>query len=112
VTRNRPWKEVVGDLVRHFEEHGDAISMVHPVAIEHAQTLVPVNTCLDPLHLEKIQAKPVRRWLWKNRKSRALNRPGGFLWASPPSDGGAGVLVGYGSLSSPDAADRYTRKES
>lgn len=107
---NRPWKEIVKDLVREAQSHGDAISMVHPVSIEHAQTLVPVNTCRSPLRLERMESKPIRRWLWRHRKSRALNRPGGFLWASPPPEG-PGVLVGFGSLSTRQAAQRFTRKE-
>lgn len=101
---NRPWKEIVHDLVSSFEEHDSALSMVHPIPESIIDNFVVVNTCNNLLALEgDIDEKAIRQWLWAQRKARAFKRPGALIWAMRWN---GKVLVGYGSLTTPEAADR------
>lgn len=105
-TGNRPWREVVNDLVDTHVRHGSAISMVHAVPEEAIDTFVVVNTCRDPLEVTgPLKAKPVRRWLWNHRKARAFHRVGGLIWSAKWGDS---IRVGYGTLASREAAQRLT----
>lgn len=103
---NRPWKDVVHDLVVTYEDHGDALSMVHPIPESVIDDFVVVNTCDELLELENgMDEKAIRQWLWGQRKARAFKRLGALIWAMSWGDR---ILVGYGSLTSREVAARMS----
>ena len=98
------WKKISNKLVDAHSEKESAV-----IALNSESTGVLVNLSSDDFCLElegkELQSKKVRRFLWENRKKRALQRKKAVVWSAYIEDEDKSY-VGVGALTSSEIATR------
>ena len=98
------WKEISRRLVALHDEQEAAVIRFSPDSKGEM-----VNLSNDKFSLEvegrKLTAKKVRKFLWEQRKSRALQRKNAILWSAYVEDEDKSY-IGVGALTSPKVAAR------
>tara|TARA_R100000458_G_C8169181_1_gene170306 strand:+ start:229 stop:564 length:336 start_codon:yes stop_codon:yes gene_type:complete len=99
------WKEISNLLIDSHQEEGDGLVKLYP----HSEGDSIVNMSNENFILEvegkELRPKKVRKFLWEQRKNRALKRKNAVLWSSYIEEEDKSY-VGVGALTSPEAADR------
>ena len=98
------WRKISNDLV---DDHADNKSAV--VYLDPESTGVLVNLSSEEFCLEvkgkELKSKKVRKFLWENRKKRALQRKNAVLWSAYIEDEDVSY-VGVGAVTTKKIADR------
>ena len=99
------WKKISNQLIDLHKEDGDGLVKLDP----HSGGSTVVNLSDSDLVLEvkgkELRAKKVRKFLWEQRKPRALKRKNAILWSAYIEEDDTSY-VGVGALTSPEVADR------
>jgi len=99
------WKKISRKLVEDHKDKGSSIINLTP----HSKGGEVVNLSTDDFCLEltgkELSTKKVRRFLWENRKKRALNRKHGIIWSAYLEDEDKSY-VGVGAITDPKVAAR------
>lgn len=98
------WKKISSRLTELHKENGSSCLALDP----HSKGEL-VNLSNDDMFMEidgkELKVKRVRKFLWENRKKRALQRKNAVLWSSYMEDEDKSYF-GVGALTSKNAADR------
>tara|TARA_R100001082_G_C4354346_1_gene156060 strand:- start:535 stop:849 length:315 start_codon:yes stop_codon:yes gene_type:complete len=98
------WKKLSKKLVDLHEEKEAAIIRLTPATIGEVINLSSDGFCLE-VEGKKLSPKKVRKFLWENRKKRALQRKQAVLWSAYMEEEDKSY-VGVGALTSPKVAAR------
>ncbi len=98
------WKEISRKLVSLHEEKEAAIVRLTPHSIGEVVNLSDDDFCLE-IEGRELSAKKVRKFLWENRKKRALQRKKAVIWSAYIEDEDKSY-VGVGALTSSKVASR------
>lgn len=98
------WRQISKQLVEIHSAKSSAVILLGPHSIGEV-----VNLSDDDFSFEvagkELPIKGVRRFLWENRKKRALRRKKALLWSAYIEDEDKSYL-GVGALTSPRVAAR------
>ena len=99
------WKKISRKLVEDHIENGSSVVPLSP----HSEEGSVVNLSTDDFCMKsegkELNAKKVRKFLWENRKKRALNRKQGLIWSAYIEDEDQSY-VGVGAITDPKVAER------
>jgi len=98
------WKKISKKLTDDHNENESSIVRLNPHSIGHMVNLSNDNFCLE-VKGKEIRSKRVRKFLWENRKKRALQRRSAVLWSSYLEDDDISY-VGVGALTTKKVADK------
>ena len=98
------WKEISNQLTELHKETGSAVVMFDPHSEGDVVNLSTEDFCLE-VEGKELHKKKVRKFLWENRKKRALQRKNALLWSSYLEDEDKSY-IGVGAITSPEAAKR------
>ena len=98
------WKDISRKLVDLHDEKEAAIIRLTPHSTGSLVNLSDDDFCLE-VDGRKITAKRVRKFLWENRKKRALQRKKAVVWSAYIKEEDKSY-VGVGALTSPEVATR------
>ena len=98
------WKKISNKLVEAHATNESAVVFLDPHSKGVLVNLSDDEFCLE-LEGREIQAKKIRKFLWENRKKRALQREKAAIWSAYIEDEDKSY-VGVGALTSPEVADR------
>jgi len=102
------WKEISRKLVSLHEEKEAAIIRLTPHSTGELVNLSDDDFCLKVTGKE-LTEKKVRKFLWENRKKRALQRKKAVIWSAYIEDEDKSY-VGVGALTSLEVASRMRGK--
>jgi len=98
------WKDISRKLVELHDEKEAAIIRLTPHSTGELVNLSGDDFCLE-VEGKKLTAKKVRKFLWENRKKRALQRKKAVVWSAYIEDEDKSY-VGVGALTSSEIATR------
>tara|TARA_R100000664_G_scaffold8566_1_gene14061 strand:+ start:12549 stop:12869 length:321 start_codon:yes stop_codon:yes gene_type:complete len=102
------WKKISSDLVTQHSDTESAVVSLDPHSMGEIVNLSNEDFCLEVKGRE-LKAKKVRRFLWENRKKRALQRKNAVLWSAYMEDEDKSY-VGVGALTTKRIADRMAKR--
>jgi len=98
------WKKISNKLVDAHSEKESAVIALNSESIGILVNLSSDNFCLE-VEGKELQSKKVRKFLWENRKKRALQRKNAVLWSAYIEEEDKSY-VGVGAVTSKEAAER------
>ena len=98
------WKKISRNLVDEHLENESAIIILNEDSEGSIVNLSNDSFCMAEKGKE-LSAKKVRKFLWENRKKRALQRKKAILWSAYLEDEDISY-VGVGALTTPKIAER------
>jgi len=98
------WKDISRKLVALHDKKEAAIIRLTPHSIGELVNLSDDDFCLE-VEGRQLTAKSVRKFLWENRKKRALQRKKAVVWSAYIEDEDKSY-VGVGALTSSEVAAR------
>ena len=100
------WKKFTKKFTEVHDKNGSAVLLLDPHSVkgEEIVNLSKENFILE-IEGKELNEKKVRKFLWENRKKRALQRKNALLWSSYMEDEDKSY-VGVGATTSKEVADR------
>jgi hypothetical protein len=98
------WKKLSRNLVEEHAKNESAIIVLNETSEGSIVNLSNDEFCMEEKGKE-LSTKKVRKFLWENRKKRALQRKSAILWSAYMEDEDMSY-VGVGALTTPEVAER------
>jgi len=98
------WKKISRSLVEEHAENESAVIILNEGSEGPVVNLSNNDFCMEEKGKE-LSTKKVRRFLWENRKKRALQRKNAVLWSAYMEDEDVSY-VGVGAVTSLKVAEK------
>mgnify|MGYP003657575698 CR=1 FL=1 len=102
------WKKISSELVTQHSDEESAVISLDPHSVGEIVNLSDDSFCLE-VKGKELKSKKVRKFLWDNRKKRALQRKNAVLWSAYLEDEDISY-VGVGALTTKRVADRMSKR--
>ena len=102
------WKEITQRLVSLHNKKESAVIRLTPHSKGEMVNLSSDEFCLE-IEGKELQTKKVRRFLWENRKKRALLRSKAVIWSAYIEEDDK-TYVGVGALTSKRVMDKMAQR--
>ena len=101
------WKQLTKNLIDIHVQNKSAVVSLDPHSVGVLVNLSDDDFCLT-VEGKEIKPKKVRRFLWEQRKKRALNRSNAAIWSAYMEKEDK-TYVGVGAITSQKVADRIQK---
>jgi hypothetical protein len=102
------WKNIASKLVEEHTTKESSVVSLDPHSIGELVNLSNDDFCLE-IEGKELKTKRVRKFLWENRKKRALQRRSAVIWSAYLQDEDKSY-VGVGALTTKRVADKMASR--